>query len=474
MKNLGKIVLFIIFLIPNILTAGVVANVDSKRVSAGERVTLNLTITGEDINRPRISKICGTNIISSTSQTSIEMVNNEYKKSYVLSYQFAPTSSCTVESIEFEVDGVLETTKPIKIEVKEYKRSSNDDFILTLSSNKKEVYVGEPFELTLVFKQKRNAQAVDSKFVPPEFQGFWVKHESKSKRHNEGDVTITKVTYTLSAQRDGLLEINPAQMSIATRSNTRDTWGSFIPNVKWRKYLSNSLSITSKELPTGISLTGDFNIQVRVDKNEVDENEAVNVTVEVTGYGNLEDIKTFKQSISGVSVFDEKINIDGLLLTQKIALVGDKDFVIPSFKLTYFDLESKTVKIIMTEEIKIKVNSKEVKELVVKKAPKQSIEKEQVVVSKSDVSYLAASITLFVGLIIGLLIGLFKPWSILKREKKISLKEPKLLLIKLMPYKDDKKVATLMDALENSIYSDKKIEIDKKLLKEIVKKYEIS
>ncbi len=476
MKNLGKIILFIIFSTPLILNAGVVASVDTQNISAGERVTLSLTITGEDINRPQISQICSTDIVSSSSQTSIQMINNNYQKSYVLSYSFMPQESCTVEAIEFEIDGVLEKTEPIDISVKAYKRSKNDDFVLTFSTNKDEVYVGEPFELTLVFKQKRNIQAVDSKFVPSDLKGFWVKHESKPERHNENDIIVTKLVYTIAAQRAGVLEITPAQMNIATRANTRDTWGSFIPNVKWKKYLSNAVKLNVKELPKGVSLIGDFNIQARVDKQEVNQNEAVNVTVDVTGYGNLEDIKSFKPYIKGVSVFDEKISIDGLMLTQKIALVGDSDFVIPPFKLTYFDTQTKKVKMILTKEIKVKVNGSAPKELKIKRdESKKSIpaKVEVVEVSTNNITYLVGIALFLAGLFIGIVLMILKPWKNFKREKSFSIKEPKTLLVKLMPYQDDKKVSEIIDILEKNIYSNAKIEIDKKVLKEIVKKYSI-
>jgi len=474
MKHLGKIAFLILFLSATLLNATVVASVDKQSVTAQERVTLNLTISGEDIKRPSISELCQSDVISSSSQTSITMVNGDYKKSYILSYSFEPQKNCTIEPMEFEIDGKKELTKAIKIEVKPFKRSLDDDFILTYSINKSEVYVGEPFELTLVLKQKPNIQAVDSKFVPSAFKGLWVKHESKPKQSKEGDSIVTKLIYTLSAQREGKLEIAPAQMNIASRTSRRDTWGGFIPDVKWRKYLSNSISLDVKKLPKGISLIGDFNIQVRVDKQEIEQNEALNLVVEVNGYGNLEDIKSFKPSIKGVNVFDEKISIDGMMLTQKIAFVGDSDFTIPPFELTYFDTETKKVKVIRTKEIKVKVNATAPTALKIQRehsAPKEVI---KVVEVESSLSYIYATVLFLGGLIVGLALGFFKPWKLSKKEKSVSLKEPKSLLIKLMPYRDDAEVANMIESLERSIYSDGVLEIDKKALKEVLKRYQIS
>jgi hypothetical protein len=70
---------------------------------------------------------------------------------------------------------------------------------------------------------------------------------------------------------------------------------------------------------------------------------------------------------------------------------------------------------------------------------------------------------------------LLKPFKSFKREKAFNIKDEKLLLIKLLPFKDkDVDVQKIVDTLESNIYSGKKEKIDKKLLKEILKKYEIS
>jgi DNA-binding transcriptional regulator YhcF (GntR family) len=72
---------------------------------------------------------------------------------------------------------------------------------------------------------------------------------------------------------------------------------------------------------------------------------------------------------------------------------------------------------------------------------------------------------------LGLLIGIVKPWKNLKKQKSLSLKDERGLLVKLLPYKDDEEVKKIIEIIEQNIYTDKKIEIDKKLLREIVKKY---
>ncbi len=471
MKNLGKIVLFLL-LAQYMAHASIKATVDAKSVEIGDMVTYSLHLYGEDVTRPNIHTLCGTDVISTGSQTRIEMLNGNISRTNILSYKFLPQKSCIIEPIEVEIDGKIQKSNSVKIEVKKAVLNRDADFILTLETPSKEVFVGEPFEVTLIFKQKRDAEAVDSKFIAPILKGFWIKNESQQKSTQEGKYDLTKIVYTVAAQRVGKLKITRAQIRIASRSKARDSWGSWIANVKWKTYISNELNIDVKALPTGVELVGDFSIMATVDKHEVNSNEAINLTVEVLGNGNLEDIKSFKPYIDGVSVFDEKIVVNGTKLTQKIAFVAERDFVIAPFNLKYFDPKTKEIKTISTKEISIKVkNEKPKEELTIKREEKESEAKVEVV--QTPLSNLWMAVVFILGLAVGILVMLFKPWKFKAKEKSVSIKEPKILLVKLFPHRDDKDVQKIIDILEKNIYSDAKIEIDKKLLKEIIKKYKL-
>ncbi|ADN08733.1 BatD family protein [Sulfurimonas autotrophica] len=479
MKNLGKKIIIIFSLLATAIYANVVAKVYPKNVVSGEVATYTLTITGGEVNKPVISTICGSNVLGTSSQTSIQMINNDYKKSYVLSYQFMPQKNCVIAPVNVEVDGRMEQSNSVKVTVKPAVQDKNADFVVNLIPSKTKLFVGEPFNLQLVLKQKKDAEAVDSKFIAPDFKGFWVKGESQATRTEEGDFIITKAMYRLAPQREGNLTIQPAQLKIATRISSRDVWGGFMPQVKWKSYFSNEGHIKAKPLPNNAKIVGNFTISATADKLEINPNEAVNVTVKVVGDGNLEDIKSFKPYIPDVNVFDEKINIKGNTLTQKLAFVSDKDFTIPPFSLAFYNLKTKRVEKISTQPIHIKVNGA-VKKTELKIQRDDSIktsEKSLHVTQKREVLSKVWIVAAFVaGLLIGILIMLFvKPVKFLKKEKALNLNDEKLLLIKLLPYKDkDEEVKKIVDVLEANLYASKKEKIDKKILKEILKKYDIS
>lgn len=475
MKNLGKIlIIFLGTFMPLGLFAGVSASVDYQTVVKGETVTYTLKLDGKDITRPRISTLCGSYISSSSSQTNIEMINGNYKRTYALSYTFVPLKSCTIEPIDITMDGKTYRSNSVSVTVKPAGSKMDADFSLELSSDKKEVYVGEPFHVKLIVKQKIGSNVVDSKFMAPDFKGFWKKGEKQLPASKGANFITTEVLYTLAAQRDGNLTIPSAQIAIASRSGRRDMWGSFMQDVKWRSYFSNELHIQAKPLPNNATLVGDFRLSATVDKKQINPNEAVNVTVKVVGEGNLEDIGSFKPYIQGVSAFDEKPTISGNVLTQKIALVSDENFTIPPFKLAFFNLKTKRVEQITTEPIAIKVNGGgKHKELIVKKSSPAEAHTTTLTSSKKDTQLdIFSGILLFIG---GIIVGIgimFLPKLRKEKEQKFNIKDEKALFIKLLPYKDDPEVQKILDILENNLYMSSKQPLDKKKIKEILQKYE--
>lgn len=472
MGNITKL-LFLLLITIDVAYATVIAKVDYKTVELGEMVTYSLNVSGENITRPNIKRLCYADLISTSSQTNVQIVNGNVIKSYILNYKFIPQKSCKIEPIEVEINGKTELSNEVEIKVSPVAAAKDLDFVLTLESEKKELFVGETFDIALTFKQKTDAEAVDSEFTPPEIKGFWIKNESKPKRYEDGKYTITKIIYTIAPQRVGELKISKAQMRVASRDKRTSGWGDWIPTIKWKTYFSNELSFDIKPLPLDVNLIGNFTIKATTDKTNIKANEVINVTVEVQGNGNLEDIKSFKPNINSVTVFDEKIAIDGAKLTQKIAFVADRDFVIPSFALKYFDSKTKEIKNIFTEEIKIDVINEKTEDLIVKKS---SIANDVEIKSSNSDEYNSLNYFLFFlfGLAFGILAMFFREKIKVKNSKKEDLiNNPRVLLMKLLPFKDDLEVKEMIEILEKNIYSNQDIKLDKKALKKLKKTYKI-
>ena len=177
-----------------------------------------------------------------------------------------------------------------------------------------------------------------------------------------------------------------------------------------------------------------------------------------------------------MSVFDEKIAIDKTKLTQKIAFVAEDNFTIPVFSIKYFDTKTKEIKTISTKEIQVKVkNAKKKEALVIKKETSVESSDETNSFNTDSVSNVYLVVASLIGFIFGILIMLLKPWSLFRKEKKsISTKDPKTLLIKLLPFKDDKDVQEIVDILENNIYYGDSVKLDNKRVKIVIARYGIN
>ena len=282
------------------------------------------------------------------------------------------------------------------------------------------------------------------------------------------------MVYTLAAQRKGENSVEAAKMKIATRVHKRDMFGGWNQNIKWKTYVSNTLAIHAKELPSNLSLIGNFTLELDCDTTELNANEALHVTVRIEGEGNFEDIKPFKPFIEGVSVFEEKPLLEKEKWSQKITFVADGDFVIPPLTLEYFDLATKTARKLQTEPISIKIkNQHSPKELtLIKQTQLSSLETTEQ--ANGMFSWIWIVVALVAGGCIGYVSAKIEVGNLFEKETKSSIKEPKTLLMKLLPYKEDPEVSEMIGILEKNIYEKQDLQIDKKLLKGIVKRYRLS
>ena len=485
MKNLGKASIFLLIATLS-YAAGVVAKVDRTNVTLGERLVLNLHVEGDNIEEPQIGKICDSEVLSTSHSTNMQIINGSYSKAQVLSYAFMPTKSCRIDPIAVKIDGKYYSSEPIDITVSAMTVSKDSPFILEMESEKSDVYVGEPFKVSITLKQRHNAEAVDSKFLPPQMKNFWIKEQQQGRRFEQGDYSITKITYIMAAQRSGVQHLGRTQLQVAQRSHSRDAWGQWFPKLQWRSYFSNELDINVKALPQGVDLVGDFSVALEVDKQKVDASEAVNVVLRVSGSGNFEDIGSLKPHIDGVSVYEEDPNIKAYLeqdeykgvWSQKMALVADNDYTIPVIKVRYFDPKTGQIKTVQTDPLTIHVNK-----ATAKKEEKVTIERPteeaSAVVQPAPQIQSASQLPLpwwaiaLLGMFAGAALSLL-PWRRLALKKSAKSKMPagdKAALNLLLRHLDDNEAAQMAAALERKLYEGDQTPIDKTALKKLLKRY---
>ncbi len=472
---LGKILILGVFLL-GVLEAKVTASLDKIAVYKGDRVTLILKATGEDINFPDITNIAGFRIEGTSSARQMYIVNSQVTKSETLKYSFHPTKSITIPSYSVEVNGKIENTTPLTLKVVKPQASKiGDDFIFSLKLSKYEAYAGEAVTARFKFSYKVGTNPLDvnlEKFAP---KHFWIKELSNPKPKEENGYIAQTINYLIFPQMAGEQIVENQIVNVATRDRRTNF-------IRWEKILSNQVKIKVLPLPQNIEVQGEYSIKTSIDKSELKVNEPVNLTLTIKGFGNIDDIEPFKLVLDDEVVYASKPEIKNFIkngkyggeFTQKISIIADKDFTIPSISFKYFDIKTKKIKEIKTKPYTIKVKSKKkiAPQIQTNSAVKTIQLPPKIIIQKEN------SEIKFIYALIGFTIGAFLVYILTKKsvirkddtpiQKKIKkAKDDKTLYTILLPHCQDKNLKDIIKDIEENIYNNKENKIDKKAIIEL-------
>ena len=503
-QTLGKIFLILLFL-SSVVFAGVKVSVNPPAVYKGDMVQLTITAEGDNIEFPQIAQVGDSPVMGTSSSQSVNIINGNISKTISKTYTFRATKSLKVPSFIVKIDGKEFKTKEQSLKVvKPTASHRGQPFVLEMSLDKNISYVGEPLNLTLSFKSKLNAHADKIQLGEPKLEDFWVKKSDEVTKSTEGEYIVQSLHYKLFPQKAGEYTIPAIEALIGKVQHQRSGLGgifddpffsSITEQLNWQKIYSNSLKVKVNPLPNGLELYGDYTIKATVDKRKVHANKPVNLTITVQGKGNIDDVKKFDLDIANVIVYadepkirsGEQNGVYGGVFIQKIALIADQNFTIPSLSLEYFDKKSKSVKTVKTEPIDIEVIGGGVgakSQPSIEVSPTQKIEVPKViqsnvqtkVVTKTEDSYLKY-IFLGIGFLLGigsmLLVNMLKKAKEAKKETDMvrairKAKDDQALFNLLLPYsKKDKRISKALNLLEENIYKGGKNKIDKEELMEV-------
>ena len=487
MKLFGKIL--ILLTINLYLIAGVEVVVNKQKIVKGQTLIFTINAIGTKVKFPQIDGVEGESIIGRTKQHYTSIINGVTLTKISQKYMLKPEKSITIPSFEVEIDGKIEKTKTIKIEVVKATQTKDPDFSLKLFTNKKEAFVGEPILLTVLFTKRINKQTVNEQYLHPQMKGFWTKILTRKQPLKKGNFLVHKIEYSIFAQKSGVLNIENAKVQLGIVKRGIDMFSMFVENVKYKNIYSNSIAIKIKPLPSGVTLFGNYTLRLNVDKKEVKENEPVNVTIEVKGEGNIDDIKEFNINIPNATVYKDKPKIETFfkdnkyqgIYTQKFAIVGDGNFEIPPFEIKFFNNNKTRVQKSKKISIKVLKTTPSNKSHIIKPAEKIVIEKPKIVIKnathREKLQYLLFGI--LIGVLVVILIYLIKK-SLTKsntiessyQKTILKSKNDKELLEILLPFvSDSKEIDLVVKKLEENLYKGFSHKINKKLLSKNIDKY---
>ncbi|WP_201353333.1 BatD family protein [Hydrogenimonas urashimensis] len=513
-RHPGKRLLWALLFVPLFLAAaGIKMHVDRKEVTRGDTVTFSITAEGEDVAFPVLKEIDGFPILGTSQRSNISIINGHTSRSVTKSYTFAPMRDVTIPSLEVKVDGTLYRTDPVRISVSDAPKpgTRKGDARLEIDIDKKRVHVGEPVTFDVVIRYRRDARFAQVDLQSPEFPNFWIKKVGEVQKSYEGEYIVEKQRYLIFPQKAGSFKLGPLTAKIAKRVRVKppindpffddDFFNGFFARLEWSRIASNAVTIQVDPLPGNVELYGDFTIRASVDRQRVEANQPVRVTIEIEGEGNIDDIKKFEPHIPDTVVYSDDPVVKeritegryGGTFKETVTIVSDHDFTIPSFVLRYYDKERQQVIEKRTEPIPIKVvggkKNADVKDLG---RPPEKTEK---VPSATTAGKEGRSLKgqekeeeyRWLYLLVGIVLGAAGAWWLGNRKLPVFMKKREFdiarairhakndreLLDLLLPYaQEDERIKEALERLEENIYKGKRDKIDRKILAEIVEDIE--
>ena len=356
------------------------------------RVDFEMNEDGDNFLPPSFE---GFNVVGGPNQSvSHSWMNGvrSFNKTYSYFLQPKNQGNFTISQAEIEVEGVVYKTSPIKITVTkaiDIPKDPNDpDYIannkihVTANLSKTNPYLNEAITIEYrLYVAPRTGVSNWREVDNPEFNGFWSQNvDSNSREVFKGMYNGEEYRYVilrrsvLYPQKTGELKIEPLSLDVAidVPSGQYDFFGRPLSRQVRKTISTGTKKVDVKALPlegkpdnfTGA--VGNFTFKTNTDKTTLDANESLNLSIEVTGNGNLKLFEIPGINLpSSLEVYEpehgEKVNT---YITGMQGKINDTYTIVPQFKgkyplpsinFSYFDPKTETYKTLSSQEIVIDV-----------------------------------------------------------------------------------------------------------------------
>lgn len=390
-------------------------------VAVGDQFRLSYTVTTQKVRDFRAPSIKGFEVLmgpSRSQQSSMQIVNgvSTSTSSITFTYILMATAegSFTIPGATITANGNQMVSNSVHIKVLPADQAgassggnrnnsqqgnasrassgtsiSNQDLFITATASKTSVYEQEAFLMTYKIYTLVDLQRFDNVKLP-DFKGFHsqeveLPNDRKwSLEHYKGRNYQTTVyrQFVLFPQQSGNLTIEPARFdaSVAKATQVSDPFEAFFNGgsnyIEVKKTLHTpSLTIEVKPLPSGkpdnfLGGVGEFSISSSINSTNVKTNDAVTIKLVISGTGNLKLIGDPEVKFpDDFEIYDPKVDnkfrltnagLSGSKVIEYLAIPRNAGtFKIPAVKFSYFDIKSRSYKILTTEEYELHVDKGE-------------------------------------------------------------------------------------------------------------------
>jgi len=355
-------------------------------IGVGQQFSLNVEVTGtQDVQRdPQIPDLSVfAQYLGSSTQSSVSTVGARTTVSLTILYRFQSLAEGTFDIPGFDVvaAGQTYTTEPLGVTVSASPSAAStdpasgigpDDLFITAEASATSVFDGEPFVVEYRIWTRIDVTNFGMASVP-EPEGFWVEDITPTGQPAVEQLTRNGVQYAtavvrrvaLMATGAGERTIEPigveAQVRVRNdRDSFRDVFGRNSPFGRSSVPMtvqSNPLVIDVQPLPGGkpdpfSGVVGSLRVTSAIDRDSIDANDAVTLTVRVSGDGNISAIQAPVLDLpADFEVFPPEIS-ESVAATSD-GLAGSKTFEyvliprapgrreIPAVSFAYYDVEAR-------------------------------------------------------------------------------------------------------------------------------------
>ncbi|MGB8656347.1 MAG: BatD family protein [Candidatus Zixiibacteriota bacterium] len=386
------------------------ASVDRTEVGLDDQIMLSVSVSGnvKSIPQPELPTLESFTVYSSGRSQSFSYTNGSISSSVIFNYVLVPkkTGKFTIGPARIELDGKTYQTNPIDINVlaqtntqppapaaqpgtekaEEKPQVGAKDLFIETVVDKKKTYVNE--QVTLTFKFYQGVRLFNSpEYTPPSVTGFWSEDLPPRKQYyqvvNGKQYFVQELKTALFPTSTGKLTIGPAELKCTAEDlsqlPSRDPFAMFDrdlfslfrqgkPQVlRSRPIEIEVLPLPEMGRPANFSETvGDYALDVKIDKTEVEVGQPVTLKARISGSGNVKsvgkptipELPDFRTYSSGSS---ENVSKDNYLVqgvkTYEEVLIPKKtgNYTISPIELSFFNPKTKTYQTLRSQPIVLTV-----------------------------------------------------------------------------------------------------------------------
>jgi flavin-binding protein dodecin len=409
---------------------------DRNKIGLDEMATLSVTISAaaqQQLPPPKLPPLPMFEIYSAGTSTNLQIINGQMTYAQTTNYSLAPmkVGKFPIRSAWVLINGTRYESNELSIEV--YGSSSEAageaadhgvddqgktrDLFLVAEVEKKNPYVDE--QVTLTLKYCSAIQTIGTPdYVPPHTPGFWEGGNAAQRQYrqiiNGREYFVIELKSALFPTKPGELTIDRAQITATVpernRRRSRDPFSLF------DDFFQTGRNITVRSQPITVNVrplplegktdefsggVGNYKISATVDKREAEVNEAIALTVKISGQGNIKSIPSprlpnlpdfrVEESSSDYKTTD----LDGILGGSKIfeyvlipRLAGLQ--TIEPITLNYFDPQKRKYMTAASPEIALSIKQGELASGL--EIPYNMVSGQTITLEETDIRYIKTEI----------------------------------------------------------------------------------